>query len=231
MSTGHLKYETKPEAETLAIIGERDTAERKAKPVKVDSFCDVPYAGGMSIDGKTVYIDRHFYREIMDGRIEVRGMTSDQIVQAIIEHEHTEKAILDGDNPCDTYPAAHEYATTSEHDFVSKLGVDPERYEASLEQAIRRCLRRVPAQPPIDLWCGPILDDPTAEDKRILSDLRRRGVRDAFKLSKEEVRYSIGAERCEDCKMMQRPDRTLSECDLVSGLVRNNRRCDRFEAR
>lgn len=231
MAFGNLRYETKPEKEWLQVIGENDTAKLKARPIGLNTSCDWPYVGGTSVSGRTAYIDQQFYREVMDGRVAVKGMTPRQIVQAIIEHEHTEKAIMDGDNPVDTYPAAHEYATTAEHHFVKQLGVDPQYYEDCLKPAIERCLRRAPENLPRDVWCGPLLDEPTEEDKRILRQLRAKGVIDASKLSKESVRYGMGAHRCEDCTMMQRPAKALSQCDLVSGLVRNNRNCDRYVAR
>lgn len=228
MATGHLKYNEKPEAELLQVMGQHDTPTIKARPVTVNTSCDVPYLGGMSVSGKTVYIDREFYEDLKSGRLDIRGMTPRQILQAIIEHEHTEKSIMDGDNPVDTYPAAHEYATTAEHDFVRKLGVNPEYYEKCLDPFIDECLRKPPQNPPRDLWCGPILDDPNAEDKRILRQLRAKGVEDANKKAKEDVRYGMGAERCEDCAMFQKPNSILSQCDVVSGLVRYNRHCDEW---
>ena len=84
MSAGHLRYDEKPKKELYSIIGERDTAERKAKPVKIVTLYDWPYVGGTSVDGKCVYIDHIFYNEVMSGRISCKGMTGDQIIRQSI---------------------------------------------------------------------------------------------------------------------------------------------------
>ena len=46
----------------------------------------------------------------------------------------SEKSIVDGDNPIETYLPAHELATTYEHEGLD----DPSRYEAALKPAIER---------------------------------------------------------------------------------------------
>src|SRR5207253_2680853 len=136
----------------------------------------------------------------------VRGMTPSQIIKAWIEHEHTEWAADVGDNPVDTYPAAHGFATAKEHRFVQQLGVDPNRYEECIAAGLKRCMRRFLAlgtktNPPRDVWGGPVLDEPDKDDKEIIRILRAKGVKDAFKLSKAEVHYGIGPQKCRDCVM------------------------------
>lgn len=231
MATGHKRYAVKSPAELYRFLGEGDTPDIYAKSVKLDTTHDVPYAGGTSVDGRTVYIDREFYREIKDGALAVRGMSADQLVQAIIEHEHTEKSIDDGDNPVDAYPPAHELATTKEHRFVKELGVDPQRYEAAIAPGLRRCLTGAVANPPRDLWCGPYLDDPDARGRDLLRRLRAKGVTDAFKASKIDAHYGVGPQECRDCRYFEQPGRTLSTCEKVCGLVRNSRHCEWWTAR
>lgn len=225
MSTGHLHgEEKKSDADLYQMLGEGDTSELYARPVKLDTSHDVPYGGGSSVDGKTVYIDRMLYRDIMDGKMTVRGMTGRQIVKAWIEHEHAEWAIDAGDNPVDVYPAAHAFATAKEEKFVRMLGVNPERYEACIRPALEHCANRDPPNPPKDLWCGPYLDDPTPRDKELIRIFRSKGVVDAFKSSKIDAGYGIGAEQCEDCRYFG--GGKLAPCEKVCGLVRWNRRCD-----
>jgi hypothetical protein len=226
MSTGH-RSEAKPTAELYRMLGERDTNDLYARAVKLDTEHDVPYGGGVSVDGKTVYIDQTLYAQVMSGAVAVRGMTPRQIIQAWIEHEHTEWAVDAGDNPADTYGACHGFATAKEERFVKQLGVDPERYEAAIRPALDKCARRDPKNPPRDLWCGPYLDNPDARDQELLRSFRAKGVEDAFKRSKIDVHYGLGAERCKTCKHFGGGE--LAQCQIVCGLVRADRQCDEYE--
>lgn len=229
MSTGHAHGgEKKPAAELYQMLGEGDTPELYARPVKLVTSYDVPYAGGVSVDGKTVYIDRTLYREVTSGEVAVKGMTRDQIIQAWCEHEHSEWSIDCGDNPVDAYQAAHGFATAKEERYVKMLGVNPERYEDAIRPALDRCGKRYPKQPPKDLWCGPYLDDPSPRDKEYLRIFRAKGVADAFKKSKLEAGYGLGADECRDCKHYG--GGKMAECEIVCGIVRANRRCDWYEA-
>src|SRR5260221_1488810 len=125
MSTGHLKLkqEKKSAPELYEFLGQGDTPKFYARRPVLDHMYDWPYAGGNSVDGKTVFVDRMLYHEIIRGEVYVRGMTPSQIIKALIEHEHTEWAADVGDNPVDTYQAAHGVATATEHRFVHMLGV------------------------------------------------------------------------------------------------------------
>ena len=242
MSVGHLRYETKPRAELYAILGQGDTAQFKAQPVKLDHSYDVADAGGISVDRKTVFIDEEFYNEIMSGRVRVRGMQPRQVVSRIIDHEHTEKVVMDGDNAVNTYPPAHEFATTDEHEGVEEItGKDAEiDYEPGLSDGIKRCMRRFlakgrSANPPKELWCGPHLDDPTDDDRKVLDILRAKGVEDAHKVSKETVNYGVGPEQCRDCRhfggVVVDGSGPLRKCEIVSGLVRDKLWCKRWSAK
>src|SRR5580693_3107996 len=82
MSTGHRRNARKTDAELYQMLGEGDTSALYAKKVALDTAHDIPYAGGMSVDGKIVYIDRRLYRDVIDGRLAVRGMSPRQIIQA-----------------------------------------------------------------------------------------------------------------------------------------------------
>ena len=238
MSVGHLRYETKPRAELFEMLGRGDTPALLAQPVKVDHSRDVPDTGGIGVDRKTVYIDEGFYNEVMQGLVRVRGMSARQLITCIVEHEHTEKSVMDGDNPVNTYPPAHEYATGQEHEVVKEItGRDPQAYEDEIKEGITRCLRRfiargrAAANPPKDLWCGPYLDDPDADDEKVLAILRAKGVEDAHKVSKETVGYGIGPEACRDCAMFAEGSGPLRKCEIVSGLVRDKLWCGRWSAK
>ena len=231
MSTGHLKtLPEKPAAELWAILGHGDTNELFARPVKIDTSHTVSYAGGNSINGATVYIDSEFYRAIKSGAVQVKGMTAEQIVKAIIEHEHGEWAIESGDNEADVYEPAHELATALEHHYVRRLGVDPERYETALRPFLEQAARRPQTNPPRDLWCGPVIDHATKADKEVIRQFRAHNVEDAFKKSKYDVHYSLGENQCRHCAMFGDRDilPNLRTCSVVCGLVRDKKWCDQW---
>lgn len=243
MSVGHIKkFSDKSDKELYAMLGLGDTPKLYAKKFTYNFLCDCPYGGGNSILGDVAYIDRTLYRELTSGRVSVKGMTYKQIIAAWGEHEHTEWAIEMGDNPCDSYQPSHEFATRKEDRYVEKLPVSSDRYEEEVKPALVRCRDRFirlgrKAQPPKDLWCGPVLDHPDAYDRKIIQILRACGVQDAFKTSKPDVHYGIGENECIDCAMFQRhkrgplPGQVLRPCMLVSGLVRDSRHCDRWAPR
>ena len=234
MSTGHLKeLPEKPAAELWAILGQGDTGTLFARPVKVDHTCTISYTGGNSVDGAIVYIDDEFYRAVMSSECSVKGMTSRQIIEAVIEHEHGEWAIESGSNEADVYQPAHELATALEHHYVRRLGVDPDQYEKALKPFIERAARRPQTKPPRDLWCGPVIDHATRADKEVIRQFRAHGVEDAFKRSKFDVHYTLGEEQCRHCAMFGDRDvlPSLRKCDEVCGLVRAVKWCDKFSPR
>ena len=235
MSTGHLKYEIKTPTELFAMLGEGDTPALYARKHRVDVSHDIPYTGGNSVDGSVVFIDRQAYRDVMDGKIYVRGMTPSQIINAWEEHEHAEWTVLMGLNPVQTYPAAHGMATASEHQFVRKLPIDVDRYETCIKAGLESVKRRFIAMgskcnPPRDLWCGPVIDDPDKDDLEIIRILKSKGVEDAHKLAKAVVNYGVGERKCMDCAMFGERDilPSLRKCDLVNGLVRKGLWCERW---
>jgi hypothetical protein len=234
MSTGAPAAAAKSDADLYKVLGEGNTSELYARPVRIVTLFDVPYGGGSSVDGKEVYIDRDLHEWIKSGRLAVKGMTAGQLEQAIVEHEHTEWAVDVGDNPVDRYDAAHEFATAKEHRFVFQLRVDPEFYEKCIRGSLDKIVKKAVRHPPPGLWCGPYLDKPTPRDKEILSAFRRLGVDDAHKESKIDVHYGIGPNECRTCVMWgnYRGDKgDLRHCDLVSGLTRIDRTCDRHQER
>jgi hypothetical protein len=235
MSTAH-RGEPKSEAELNRMLGEGDTPELAARPVKLDTSHGVAYGAGISVDGKCVYIDAKLYREIKSGKVASKGLDPDEIIKAWIDHEHTEWAIDAGDNPVDSYSASHAFALCSEHNAIKAAGVDPERYERDILPALDRCIARYPENAPKDLWCGPYLDVAFQDDrkdaaraKEILRAYRAQGVADARKLSKAELHYGMSDVECRNCTMYESPGKPMSTCQTVCGLVRADRSCDRYE--
>jgi hypothetical protein len=233
VSSGHLKHEAKGGIELHQMLGESDTATLLEIRRTTDYNHDIAYAGGISVDGRTVYVDCNLREEVLRGHVYVRGMTPTQIITAWAKrHEIGEWAIEMGDNPSDTYQSSHGFATAWEEEFVRGLGVTPDRYEECIREGLKRCQRHfiglgTKANPPTDLWCGPYLDDPDADDRQILRIMRAKGVKDAFLKGKAIVHYGMGASECKDCVMFGDRDvhPGLRRCEAVSGLVRDNRWC------
>lgn len=239
MSIGHLRYERKSRAEVYRVLGTGDTPKlyaRKLKPVNYSHL--IPYGGGISVDGLQPYIDADLYHEVMRGSVRARGLSPSQLIKRWLDHEFTEKTVEDGDNPIDSYAPAHEIATGKEEEGVEDFGRNGAVYEDEIRPGLDRCLKRALKligtrrfNPPIALWCGPYLDDPTKDDLRLLSAFRAHGVHDAFKESKISAHYGIGAEECRDCEYIQKGRGVLRECERLSGLVRLNRHCDWWHER
>lgn len=136
----------------------------------VDDTVSVPYAGGVSDDGQTVYLDKR-----MPDTVEVDGKTIDA-KEAVVLHERTEWPLMHLTDPMDdtqidalkarisddgtipeksieklrageplTYAEAHQIATLTENHFVrEKYGVDPEKYQHALTDAIAKARKEAP---------------------------------------------------------------------------------------
>jgi len=244
MSSGHRHAEPKTPAELSRMLGEGDTPDLLARAVRIDTTRDVPYAGGISADGKTVYIDRRLHAEVMAGDVRVRGIAPKELIGAWIEHEHTEWSVDAGDNPVDSYGAAHAYASAKENERYETLGRNPDSVNETTDAAIDRCVKRDPVNPPKDLWCGPYHDTAFTDDgpdgkraKELLRMFRARGVVDAFKESKIAVHYGMGPDKCANCVHFGRDtairkalgNGDIAPCEIVCGLVRADRDCDRYQ--
>lgn len=240
MSVGHERAERKAPAQVFGALGSGDTAELFGEPYTLVTNRDIPYAGGNSVDRKRVYIDRTLYRDVMDGKVAVKGLTPHEIIRAWMEHEHAEKSVDDGDNPFDDYSGAHGIATGKEEWFISQIiGKDKvDGYEKAIQPALDACQERFiklgdKANPPTDLWCGPYVDDQDEDDKKIIAILKAKGVTDAFKASKSSAHYGMGGNECKDCRhfapTIKQEQGKIGDCEELCGLVRWDRACDWWE--
>lgn len=229
-------------AELYAALGENDTPSLFEKPWTLDTEHDIPAGGGNSLDRKTKYIDRVLYEEVMDGAFRAADLTPQQIIDRWLDHEHCEKCIVDGDNAIDNYLPGHRRALRKEHlgvliilgtkDAAKKIA----KYEATIWPALLRCYHREIKNPPRDLWCAPILDQPTERDEEILAIFRKLGVIDANKRPKYAVHYGFGPQNCDQCRgwnpeLVSQEYGCLAACHRVTGLVREDRHCDLWMAK
>ena len=238
--TPHKRHNLKHPAELKKIMAEGDTSALAKRWQDIDADHDVPDLLGYNVGGTTVFIDRDFIKALLDpayathlgiGPIDT-GMSPEDTLDCLLTHEHTEKQILDGDNAIDDYEPAHEFATCAEHEEVRKRGGSPLKYERALAPAIKFCEAKHPTQVAKDFDCTPMLDQPDADDLRVLEILRGLGVQDAFKEAKDTADYrkATDGNHCIVCKGWEL-DRNLdlSTCRKIEGLVRDDRTCARFK--
>jgi hypothetical protein len=240
---GHRRANEKHHTELADLKQEGGYPElwKRWRDLKVDY--DIPDLAGYNVAGTERYLDQDFFKALFDpayarqigmGEIDT-GLSPENTVVCLLEHEGEEKVLLDSDNPINSYQDAHEYSTAGEHERVRKLGGRPVQYERGLQAAIKWCEQKKPQRVPPDYACAPYVDEPDAADQRILKLLKELGVQDADRVSKKATNYqpSAGAERCDGCSMW-RPDPEqaqfgLARCSAVDGLVRDHYVCDEFK--
>lgn len=243
MSVGHQHKRPNLLAHTKELnrlLSTGDAPRLMARWNHFDLDHDIAYTCGYDVQGRTRYADRDFVRALYEpayaehivGQPIDTGLTPEQTLSCTLWHEAIEKVLLDADNPINEYEAAHEFATAGEHQRVRDMGGTPIRYERGLERIIKFCLAKKPIIVPKDLCCAPYLDEPDANDQRILAAFRTLGVVDAHKLSKRSVDYSrsSGEDRCVGCGHWQHSGADdLSTCAVTEGLVRAGMWCSKFE--
>ena len=115
---------------------------------KFDRKHDIPYLAGYSLDGKTIYIDRH-----MPQNFKFRGRIVDTD-RFLVLHEEVEKTLIDQLGL--HYLHAHQIATRAEEAAVRAAGVEWRAYDrfmqstskASATSGSRKC-RKISISNPI----------------------------------------------------------------------------------
>lgn len=115
-------------------------------PVNVSHDYNVPYLGGTSQDGRTIYIDSHLPSTLKVGDQHV------DVAQFIQIHEQAERSLMDQGLP---YAQAHALATVVEHRSVIANGLNPIEYEKALRPYIRGAEHEKLTNPPPDLDLRP----------------------------------------------------------------------------
>lgn len=235
---GHSRPNLKHPQELRKLLQTGGAPELMQRWKDLDVDHDIPYLAGYNVGGTTRYLDRDFLHALLDprfaehvgiGQIDT-GLSAEDTVECLLEHEGAEKVILDADNQIDVYEPAHELATTAEHQKVIAKGGQPHRYERGLKKAIEFCAKKRLHQVPPDYACAPALDE---HDERVLKQLQALGVKDAFKAAKADVDYSssTGRDQCAGCAHWEQGrGEELSTCEEVDGLVRNTYWCRKYEA-
>jgi hypothetical protein len=130
-----------PEWYVSALMMDRalDAVVRRAK--MVDRKHDIPYLAGYSLDGKTIYIDRHMPKTM---RYASRDVDTDRY---LILHEEVEKTLIDQLGL--HYLHAHQIASRAEQAAVRAAGIRWRDYDRFMQKYVKRIgderLTRVPA--------------------------------------------------------------------------------------
>jgi hypothetical protein len=116
-----------------------DALVRRVK--NLDRNHDIPYLAGYSLDGKTIYIDRHMPQSFRYGG---RKIDTDRF---LILHEEVEKTLIDQLGL--HYLHAHQIATRAEQAAVRAAGVGWHVYDQFTQKYVKRIgderLTKVPA--------------------------------------------------------------------------------------
>jgi hypothetical protein len=97
--------------------------------VHLDRTYDIPYLAGYSLDGRTIYIDRHVPRTFVSSGRRVK------VDPFLILHEAVEKSILDGVGL--HYQHAHQIALRAEEAAVRAMRVSWREYDRFMQQQIK----------------------------------------------------------------------------------------------
>lgn len=115
------------------------------RPHEINRTFDLPYLGGTSKNGKTVYIDRHL-PELLSYDLDGRKQEFDP-TRFILAHEDFERAVMDGVGW--VYSAAHQAATGYERRMVLMAGLSWPLYQNAVEKYVKadehEALKKVPS--------------------------------------------------------------------------------------
>jgi hypothetical protein len=172
MSSGHdvsdWTYADVSKVERVTRLPEVES--RLAKFVREDDSYDLPYLAGYSIDGTTIYFDRHL-PEWLECETDRGGSIAFEPRQFIRLHEEYEKAIKDALGW--HYLAAHEVANGVERRAVIMAGLSWRPYGKVINQFIKadevEKLERVPP----DLDMAPYYAPPV--NRKLIKAMQKAG--------------------------------------------------------
>jgi hypothetical protein len=126
-----------------------DAIVRRVK--KLDRDHDIPYLAGYSVDGKTIYIDRHMPRVM---KYRGREVDTDRF---LILHEEVEKTLIDQLGL--HYLHAHQIATRAEEAAIRAAGLKWRDYDRFMQKYVKRIGDERLTKVPADLDLKPYRDE------------------------------------------------------------------------
>jgi hypothetical protein len=140
---------------------------------KFDRKHDIPYLAGYSLDGKTIYIDRHMPRFFKFGW---RTIDTDRF---LILHEEVEKTLIDQLGL--HYLHAHQIATRAEQAAVRSAGITWHDYDRFMQKYVKRIGDERLTKVPRDLDLKPYRDEHDDDVlSRMLASARARRLPKGF---------------------------------------------------
>jgi hypothetical protein len=118
---------------------------------KLDRAHDVPYLAGYSLDGKTIYIDRHMPRAF---KFRGRSVETDRF---LVLHEEVEKTLIDQLGL--HYLHAHQIATRAEEAAVRAAGIKWRDYDRFMQKHVKTIGDERLTKVPKDLDLKPYRDE------------------------------------------------------------------------
>ena len=135
---------------------------------KLDRSHDIPYLAGYSLNGKTIYIDRH-----MPQFFNFRGRKIDTD-RFLILHEEVEKTLIDRLGL--HYLHAHQVATRAEQAAVRAAGITWRDYDRFMQKYVKRIGDERLTKVPDDLDTKPYRDEHDDDLLKRMLDCIDRGV-------------------------------------------------------
>ncbi len=173
---------------SLMIDRALDAICRRVK--NLDRKHDIPYLAGYSLDGKTIYIDRH-----MPPTFKFRGRTIDTD-RFLILHEEVEKTLIDQLGL--HYLHAHQIATRAEEAAVRAAGIEWRAYDRFMQKYVKTIGNERLTKVPKDLDLKPYRDEQDDDLLRRMLKSVRAGkapkgihVRDLAEAI-QELRHQVG---------------------------------------
>jgi len=164
-NTPHRKLKL-PEWFVSSLMMDRalDAVVRRVK--NLDRKHDIPYLAGYSVDGKTIYIDRHMPASFRYGG---RAVNTDRY---LILHEEVEKTLIDQLGL--HYLHAHQIATRAEQAAVRAAGIRWRDYDRFMQKYVKRIGDERLTKVPADLDLKPYRDEHDDDlVKRMLASVAR----------------------------------------------------------
>lgn len=156
------------------------------RPKQINNEYDLPYLGGYSKDGETIYIDRHLPESIM---LEDDGNKKElHPYQFIADHERFEKAVMDVLGW--SYEHAHQAATGYERRHVLEHGFFWKQYDKCLQKYIKSDEHEKLTKVPSNLDMRPYYAPPV--DRGLIARMEKVMGTDQGKVPKKDVDYSKG---------------------------------------
>lgn len=219
------------------ILNSPEVRERLLRPRTINQENDMPYCGGYSTDGNTIYLDRHLPEEL---ELELDGQTKlvhpAEFLAEYLGHEPVEWSVMDGLG-WEYGPAHSGPATGSERRKVLRyLGPGWWRpWQTTIERYVKADEHEKLVKMPKDYDLRPLLYPPV--NKALVAAVRRAMGVSGGKQEKSEVNYSEGhpSSHCGPvdkwpkgaCVHYHEPN----SCRLVRGFIQQRGWCKLWEGK